>query len=315
MTAITTAAAETAPLWTHRVAPGVFGMRVALANLYFVGQAQSPRGWVLVDAGVGPCAGLVARAAEAHFGAGARPEAIVLTHAHFDHVGGLAELARRWDVPVYAHELELPYLTGAADYPPPDPTVGGGALAWMAAAYPRRGLDLGERARPLPADGTVPHLPGWRALHTPGHTPGHVSLFREADRALLAGDAAVTTRQESALAVATQAPELRPPPAYFTLDWAEAGRSVEKLAALRPLVIAAGHGRPMRGPEAAEGLRRLAEGFAAAAPPRGRYVAAPARGDAAYRPHAAGRDLPKAALAAGVAAAGLALWLARRGRS
>lgn len=315
MAELTTATAETAPVWTHRVAPGVFGMRVALANLYFVGLAQSPRSWVLVDAGVGPCAGLIARAAEAHFGAGARPEAIVLTHAHFDHVGGLAELARRWDVPVYAHALELPYLTGQADYPPPDPTVGGGAMAWMAGAYPRGGMNLGERVRPLPADGAVPHLPGWHALHTPGHTPGHVSLFREADRTLLAGDAVVTTRQESALAVAAQTPALRPPPAYFTLDWGAAGHSVEKLAALRPLTLATGHGRPMRGPEVAEGLRRLADSFAAEVPPRGRYVAEPAQGDAAYSPHVAGRDVPKAAIIVGAAATGLALWLARRGRS
>lgn len=314
MTQMTTTAAETAPVWTHRVAPGVFGMRVVLANLYFVGLAQSPRSWVLVDAGVGPCAALVARAAEAHFGAGARPAAIVLTHAHFDHVGGLAALARRWDVPVYAHELELPYLTGAADYPPPDPTVGGGAMAWMAALYPRGGLDLGARARPLPADGSVPHLPGWYAVHTPGHTPGHVSLFREADRTLLAGDAVVTTRQESALAVLAQAPALRPPPAYFTIDWDAAKRSAEKLAALRPLTIATGHGRPLRGEEAAEGLRRLAMSFADHVPPRGRYVAAPARGDAAYTPHSPTRDLPKAAIAAGAVAAGLALWLRRRSR-
>ena len=42
-------------------------------------------------------------------------------------------------------------------------------------------------------------MPGWRWVHTPGHTAGHVSLFRDADRTLIAGDAFVTTKQESAL--------------------------------------------------------------------------------------------------------------------
>jgi len=38
-----------------------------------------------------------------------------MTHGHFDHVGGLKHLAREWDVPIYAHELEMPYLNGRAD--------------------------------------------------------------------------------------------------------------------------------------------------------------------------------------------------------
>ena len=56
-------------------------------------------------------------------GAGAPPEAIVLTHGHFDHAGSALQLAEYWDVPIYAHRLEMPYLTGKADYPPPDPTI------------------------------------------------------------------------------------------------------------------------------------------------------------------------------------------------
>ena len=53
------------------------------------------------------------------------PEAIVLTHGHADHSGSAAELSDSWDVPVYAHRLELPFFTGLSAYPPPDPTVGG----------------------------------------------------------------------------------------------------------------------------------------------------------------------------------------------
>src|SRR5688572_9417313 len=135
------------------------------------------------------------RAAESLFGPDAAPSAIVLTHGHFDHVGSLRELVRRWQVPIYAHELELPYLTGRSAYPPPDPTVGGGAMARLSPLYPRGPFDFGDRVRTLPADGAVPGAPGWTWIETPGHSPGHVSLFHVHDRLLVAGDAFVTTKQ------------------------------------------------------------------------------------------------------------------------
>ncbi|HVL12459.1 MAG TPA: MBL fold metallo-hydrolase, partial [Gemmata sp.] len=179
-----------------------------------------------------------------------------------------------------AHTLELPYLTGRADYPPPDPTVGGGGMAWLSPLYSRRGIDLGGRARPLPADGPVPHLAGWRWVHTPGHTPGHVALFRDADRTLIAGDAFVTTRQESFFAALFKPQAVHGPPAYFTTDWPAAWASVRRLAQLQPEVAATGHGVPMRGPEMRRQLNRLAESFdELAIPSDGRYVRASARAD------------------------------------
>jgi glyoxylase-like metal-dependent hydrolase (beta-lactamase superfamily II) len=134
--------------------------------------------------------------------------------------------------------------------------------------------------RELPADGSIPVLPGWRAVHTPGHTAGHVSLFREIDRTLIAGDAFCTTKQESFFAaVATQKPELHGPPAYFTTDWDAARESVERLAALHPAFMAPGHGQPMAGDETARALSDLAARFdEVARPERGRYVKNPTRG-------------------------------------
>jgi glyoxylase-like metal-dependent hydrolase (beta-lactamase superfamily II) len=201
----------------------------------------------------------------------------VLTHGHFDHVGAVRELSRRWDVPVYAHELELPYLTGRSAYPPPDPSVGGGAMATLSRFYPRKPINLGDRVQELPADGGVAGLTGWRWIHTPGHSPGHVSLFRDSDRVLVAGDAFVTVKQESMLAVLSQRPEIHGPPMYYTPDWEEARGSVERLAALDPDVAATGHGVPMRGERLARELRALADDFGRlAVPSRGRYVREPA---------------------------------------
>jgi glyoxylase-like metal-dependent hydrolase (beta-lactamase superfamily II) len=267
--------------WPDTVVSDLAYLRTGIVNLFLYGHPGSPSGsWVLIDAGLPGSAARIVRAAEEWIGPWARPSAIVLTHGHFDHIGAVQTLAERWDVPVYAHRLELPYLTGRSAYPPPDPTVGGGAMAALARFYPRGPINLGQRVRALPEDGSVPGMPGWRWVHTPGHTPGHVSFFRESDRTLIAGDAFVTTKQESATAVLTQRPELHGPPTYYTPDWESARLSVQRLAALEPLRVVTGHGPPLQGQEMLEGLHRLARDFErVAVPQRGRYVGQPAMAD------------------------------------
>ena len=161
------------------VAADVFCLQLSLVNVYLVGRrGAGDRGWVLIDAGMYASAGAIRRAAQDLFGRDARPSAIVLTHGHFDHIGAVRELAERWDVPVYAHRMEMPYLTGRSAYPPPDPTVGGGMMARLSMLYPSGPIDLRPRVRLLLNDGSVPGMPGWQWIHTPGHTPGHVSLYR-----------------------------------------------------------------------------------------------------------------------------------------
>lgn len=271
---------------TSEIAPDLAYRRLGIVNVAFYGRpGAGDRNWVLIDAGVFGTMNLITEAAEERFGKGTRPAAIVLTHGHFDHVGGLEDLVALWDVPVYAHQLERPYLDGRASYPPPDPSVGG-LMAKLSPLYPRAPVNVAHHLRTLPADGSVPQMPGWRWVPTPGHCPGHVSLWREADRTMIAGDAFITTDQESAYAVALQKPEMHGPPQYFTIDWEAAGASVSALAKLEPEFAVTGHGPAMRGPEMREALHALARDFdRTAVPEGGRYVGDPDKAEdgSAYR--------------------------------
>jgi glyoxylase-like metal-dependent hydrolase (beta-lactamase superfamily II) len=264
------------------ILPDLAYQRLAIVNIQFYGlPGAGDRQWVLIDAGVPGSTSKIRDAAARRFGSDARPAAIILTHGHFDHVGALEDLAEQWDTPIYAHELEHPYLDGRSAYPPPDPTVGGGLMAALARFYPRGPINAGEQLRILPVDGSVPDMPGWRWIATPGHTAGHISLWRAADRTLIAGDAFITTRQESAFAVALQFAELHGPPMYYTPDWVAARASVEKLSALEPELVVTGHGPAMRGEAMRTALHKLANQFdQIAVPPQGRYVGEPARADA-----------------------------------
>ena len=255
-----------------RIAPDVGWLPISFVNVFFVGHPGGP--WVLIDTGIPGRAGQIAEAAEARFGGGARPEAIVLTHGHFDHVGSALPLAEKWNVPIYAHRREFPYLTGRSAYPPPDPTIGG-AMAFLSRFIPSRPPDLSSRLRELPNELSI--MPGWECVSTPGHSPGHVSFFRSADRILIDGDAFATMNMDSWTGLLTGRRELARAGAPFNYDWDQTRASLKKLASLRPNVVACGHGIPMCDPDLAIKMEEFAENFR---PPRhGRYVRKPARVD------------------------------------
>ena len=243
------------------IAPGLSGLKIAFVNVF--GVTHGDGRWTLIDAAIPFSASHIKGWANERFGRA--PEAIVLTHGHFDHVGAARELAEEWEIPVYAHLLEFPYLTGQREYPAPNWAAGGGSMPLLSPTYPRGPIDLGARLRVLPGEGAelaLAELPGWTLLHTPGHTPGHVSFFRQSDKTLLVGDAFCTTKPESFFAAnMTQPTELHGPPSYFTSDWEAAKVSVRKLAALAPHTVAPGHGKAMSGAEVPAALVKLATDF------------------------------------------------------
>ncbi len=107
---------------------------------------------------------------------GLKVEAILLTHAHFDHIGGVDVLRKKYGCPVYIHSAEKDWLTDAGK---------NGSSRW-ADVTPPIATDLPEH---LLADGQSLELIGETFLvkHTPGHSPGSVSFY--VGDLLFAGDA------------------------------------------------------------------------------------------------------------------------------
>lgn len=132
---------------------------------------QAEGGVYIVDTGMAFLSNTILREAEKL----GTVKAILLTHGHSDHAGGVQNILRKRNIPVYAHALDLDYMEGKAPFPrrkkaekvvPPHvvqplPTAENGQLAAFG--------DL------------VPY-------HTPGHSPGHVAYYHTKDRVLLSGD-------------------------------------------------------------------------------------------------------------------------------
>jgi len=113
---------------------------------------------------------------------GLEPGAIVLTHGHWDHIAALSELAAAWpDAEIAIHGEDASWL-------------GNGALARHRSFF--GSLGAGDLVDPSAGELPAPTLllsegedfRGWRVLHTPGHTPGSISLWRESEGLLVSGD-------------------------------------------------------------------------------------------------------------------------------
>ena len=171
---------------------------------------------------------------------------LAITHADFDHVGPLAELANEGLAEILTHELEAPRLASGQWRTLPgagaslDPIVFAAGPAYR--LWPRRPVQVTRSIRDGAEIGD-----GWVAVHTPGHTPGHTAFFHVETKVLIAGDALGSVRNG----------HLRLPKRIYAEDWEAALRSVRTLAALQPTVICFGHGRELR--PASGMLQALAE--------------------------------------------------------
>ena len=229
----------------EEIVPGVYGISLApIVNAFVV---TGEEGVTLVDTGVAKRASDITAAlrdiGRSHI------DTIALTHHHPDHRGGAAAL--KGSAPVYVHRLDADVVRG--DRPPPGPAVGGAKGMLIRAAQPLSRVVAGDPA-PVPVhaeigDGDV--VPGGlQAVHTPGHTAGHVSYLFSSRRLLFVGDAA---QNRKGLAL---------PPAFFTEDMAQAKTTLAKIAALDFDVAVFGHGVVLKGTANTE-FRKLVDRLAA----------------------------------------------------
>ena len=149
----------------------------AMVNVWLA-QDAATGAWTLIDCGPPGFGPRLATAVEAAIGT--PPEAILITHGHFDHVGGLDALLARWSVPVYAHEAEIPYLTGAKTYT--DLQSKDRTYNLLACLVPQLRFPEVEF---LPLESS---FQGMEVHHVPGHSPGMVALLHPEDKVCIAAD-------------------------------------------------------------------------------------------------------------------------------
>lgn len=205
-----------------QVAPGVHllgGFPPYAINAYVIDD-------VLLDAGTRFAYPLLARQLRR-----CRLRVHALTHAHPDHCGASHALCSRWNVPLWCGAGDAPAMERGttSDLLPP--------------SLPNRLLNAVFGGPPHPVARVLhegDQIGSFEVIHVPGHTPGHIALWRANDRTLILGDVLANAHP------ITQRPGLREPAPGFTLDPALNRRSARKLAQLRPSLICFGHGPPLR---------------------------------------------------------------------
>ena len=184
-------------------------------NVYLVGD-------VLVDAGTPGARRRILRQL-----AGREVRTHLVTHAHPDHFGSSHAVCEALGLALWTGEADAEAVETASPVPAAGRVPALLAKAKMPPAHPvARRLREGDEVGP-----------GFVVLDVPGHSPGHIALWRESDRTLVCGD------------VFFNLPSLRPPPRLLTFDPARNRESMRKLAALRPALALFGHGPALRDPE------------------------------------------------------------------
>ncbi len=214
-----------------QIIPGLYTFTALLIGRVYV--IEDSDGLTLIDTGIESAAPKILRQLEESGRAG-QVRRIIVTHAHFDHVRGLPELKRVTGAEVITSYVERPYIEGKLPVPTP-PKESLRALDRLMASPPKPMPGTQVDREVGDGDMIAEVFGGLQVIFTPGHSPGHISLWQAEKRVLITGDVMMNPPLVG----------LRLPFAAFTADMDENRRSVKRVAVLKPEVICFGHGKPL----------------------------------------------------------------------
>lgn len=152
-----------------------------------------------------------------------RPDVVLITHYHIDHIGSLGIIKEKYNPEIYANKLEIPVIEGKSSMGRPKSL---GARIMFSFMKP----DKVSGIKPL----EDLKIEGLKILETPGHTPGSTSFIVEKENSVFIGDAA------SSVNGTLQINE------KYTMNMEKAKESLNKIRSLSPILVLPGHGEPLQ---------------------------------------------------------------------
>jgi glyoxylase-like metal-dependent hydrolase (beta-lactamase superfamily II) len=216
--------------------PDIFILdNLIVSNVFLIRTGES---YTMIDCGVPPDAKKIIETLRTHNIDLPNIKTIVLTHSHFDHIGGVAKVVAATGASVLAHADDIPYIQG--EKPLPSRSFGQKMINLLMAKM--QSLTQNFKVDRAVKDGDlVDESAQMTVVHTPGHTPGSISIHlkRSGKEILFCGDAIFNAHP------ITRRSGLQLPMKIVSVDMKAVADSVEKIRAMKIDVLCCGHGAPI----------------------------------------------------------------------